>query len=381
MLGLKKILAAVKGFYLPALILGCAVLYFCGQARFQSGEYQLWQILFYILLSANVVFVMIVREFKPLMHLLWLIAMYLLVNHLRFRYGAETMQMPSLQILLFLLPINWLYFTTREEDAFFSDKNFYFLCLVLIQLALVENADKLFEATNVSFLLQNLLIGEWGIVFLCLLIQASLNNNIKINGLCYAFACLGLAFLNMESPAAMSLFSCAAVLILLVSSVQNFLYTFVYDDLTGVYSRRMYHFHASNSFPLKFSIGVVCLDDYAKLVRVFGQKKVNVLLKIIVDVIRKANTGAIVYRYNDDEFILVFKNEDKKQSYEYLENIRRTVAGAEFVLNRKQIVKITISAGVSEKKRSDADAGVVLERTREVLQKTYKFTQNITSRA
>ena len=105
------------------------------------------------------------------------------------------------------------------------------------------------------------------------------------------------------------------------------------------------------------------------------------LLIMIINKIRELDTGALIYRYNSDEFILVFKNEDKKQSYEYLENIRRAVAGAEFVLDRRQIVKVTISAGVSEKKRSDADADVVLERTREVLQKAYKFTQNITSKA
>ena len=102
---------------------------------------------------------------------------------------------------------------------------------------------------------------------------------------------------------------------------------------------------------------------------------------MIIKKIQELDTGAVLYRYHDDEFILVFKNEDKKQSYEYLETIRRAVAGAEFVLDRRQVVKVTISAGVSEKKRSDANVDVVLERTREVLQKAYKFTQNITSKA
>ena len=45
------------------------------------------------------------------------------------------------------------------------------------------------------------------------------------------------------------------------------------------------------------------------------------------------------------------------------------------------MVKITISAGVSEKKRSDADYDAVLTRTRDAVQRTYKFTQNMTTMA
>jgi diguanylate cyclase (GGDEF)-like protein len=91
--------------------------------------------------------------------------------------------------------------------------------------------------------------------------------------------------------------------------------------------------------------------------------------------------GAEIYRYNEDEFVLIFYNEDKKKSFEYLENIRRSIASSEFVINSKQSVRMTISSGVSEKKRSDADADAVLLRAREAFQKTYKFTQNVTSMA
>lgn len=114
----------------------------------------------------------------------------------------------------------------------------------------------------------------------------------------------------------------------------------------------------------------------------YGARKTDMLTKMIVHKIQEADTAADIYRYNDDEFVLIFKNENKKQGREYLETIRRAVAGSEFMLGRKAIKEvITISAGVSEKKRSDADAEVVLTRTREKVQKAYSFTQNITSEA
>ena len=113
----------------------------------------------------------------------------------------------------------------------------------------------------------------------------------------------------------------------------------------------------------------------------FGARNVDVLTKLVMKKITQLSQDAEIYRYNDDEFILIFKNVDKKQCFEYLEDIRRSIAASEFVLKSKQVVKITISAGVSEKKRSDADVEPVLMRTREAVQRTYKFTQNMTSKA
>lgn len=378
--GLKEILTAVKTSYLPALVLSGAVFYFCTKIRFQPGEYQPFHILFYFLILGNALFAAAVREVKPLFHLLWLTVLYLAAGNLSFHDGVEAWQQPEFRLLLFMLPLNWLYFTVWEDDRLNNEKNFYALCFVLLEMALAENSGHFVNMENFAGT-DTVLLWEWGVVFLFLLLHASRDGNIKNAGIFFAFACLGMIFAGKSSMAAFSLFSSASALVLFLSSVHSYIYRFVRDELTGVYSRRMYHIHSRRSFPLKFSIGVICLDDYAKLVRVFGQKKVNRLIRMIVKKIQDLDTGAVLYRYHDDEFILVFKNEDKKQSYEYLETIRRAVAGAEFVLDRRQVVKVTISAGVSEKKRSDANVDVVLERTREVLQKAYKFTQNITSKA
>ena len=89
-----------------------------------------------------------------------------------------------------------------------------------------------------------------------------------------------------------------------------------------------------------------------------------------------------IYRYSEDEFVIIFKNEDKKESFERLENIRRAVASAEFMLGKRQKgLKLTVSCCVSEKKRSDDNSIEVLIRTRKALQKAYQFTQNVTSKA
>ena len=79
---------------------------------------------------------------------------------------------------------------------------------------------------------------------------------------------------------------------------------------------------------------------------------------------------------------LIFKNEDKNAAYNQMEQIRRSVASAEFMLAKSpKAVKLTISGSVSEKKRSDANAMEVLSRVHKTLQKTSAFSFNITSKA
>lgn len=88
-----------------------------------------------------------------------------------------------------------------------------------------------------------------------------------------------------------------------------------------------------------------------------------------------------IYRYSEDEFVIIFKTKIK-ESFERLENIRRAVASAEFMLGKRQKgLKLTVSCCVSEKKRSDDNSIEVLIRTRKALQKAYQFTQNVTSKA
>ena len=89
-----------------------------------------------------------------------------------------------------------------------------------------------------------------------------------------------------------------------------------------------------------------------------------------------------LYRYSNSEFIIIYKNESKKESFEHLEQIRRAIASAEFVLNnRKKSIKLTVSTCVSEKKRSDANAIEVLYRIHKTLQKANEFSHNISSQA
>ena len=378
-LGIGRLFATTKASHFAVLLFAIAVFWYSAHVDFNFTSLSFLYICFYFVSAVNCMFLLSVRQSKTLFCTLWLLVAGLCLNNLKLSHGADFIYNPQFGILLFLLPLNWLYLLVKEEQKIYAPQNFYYLCAFLFQVVFIERA--VFVFPEVTDLGVKLLVWEWLLVSVVMLFWLSLNNQTKNYGIFIAFLSLGVGLSLYDDFAAVSIFLFTAALILLIINIQNYIYTFFRDELTGVYCRRTYYRHATSKFPLKYSIGVICIDDYNKLLKVFGKRKVDNLTKLIVAKINDANTGAVVYRYNDDEFILIFNNEDKKQSYEYLETIRRSIAGSEFVLSSKQIVKVTISAGVSEKKRSDADAEVVLERTREVLQKAYKFTQNITSKA
>ena len=87
-----------------------------------------------------------------------------------------------------------------------------------------------------------------------------------------------------------------------------------------------------------------------------------------------------VFRYAPDQFIVLYKKQDKKQAFNHLENIRRAIAGLSFSWSNKQKpIKLTVSCSVAEKKRSDSGAVEVLLRADKAMRKTLKFSHNVTS--
>lgn len=378
--GLNKLLSNTKTSYLPVCVFALAFFYYCSFVSFAYEQNVMWYMLFYLFTFANVLFLLFIQSSKPIFWNIWLLIAGITVNNLKINYGISFTTAASWNLLLILLPLNLLFFLIRDDMPVKDNRNFYCLCAVLFQAFLIEKAQ--YFMPEISVYRISVIGAEWIAVILAALIWQSYNDNIKNSGMLFALVSLGLGLFCSDSPAAVAIFFATSAFILLLVSVYAFLYGLWRDALTGVYSRYAYYRHAKKSFPLKYSLGVIYIDNYKKILMAYGARKTDMLTKMIVHKIQEADTAADIYRYNDDEFVLIFKNENKKQGREYLETIRRAVAGSEFMLGRKAIKEvITISAGVSEKKRSDADAEVVLTRTREKVQKAYSFTQNITSEA
>lgn len=375
----KKVFSTMVDVCLPALLFATGVFFYCKNAVSFTAEPQFFHMSFFILLSLWMVFLFVTKNTRDSVLAFYVFIFYIVLNHLKKQYGSDFSDIYMYKIFGLFFLINWFLYCVADFLKLNKNFDFYLCCLLFVEGSIVENVSML-TISEQSLSFQIIYLFCWVLYVLLYLIYVSFSSDIKIFGSFFAFLSLSLGVFNSESTLALSLYFSLAVLILLITTLYAHVYCYYKDKLTGVYSLNTYLRH-SNTFPLKYSLGVICVDDYTKLLKVFGSRQLNLLVKMLVGKIKETAINANIYRYNEDEFILIFNNEDKKQCFEYLETIRRNIAGSEFVLNPKRIVKLTVSAGVSEKKRSDADAEAVLLRTREAVQKTYKFTQNMTSKA
>lgn len=164
-----------------------------------------------------------------------------------------------------------------------------------------------------------------------------------------------------------------------VAVVQDIYYSTYRDVLTGLAGRNAFIINAKN-FPLKYSVGIVCIDDYEKLGQVFGRMGQNALTKMIASRITETEFENQVYRYTPDEFVIISKGR-QNEGFDRLEKSAVPSPRPNLCSAAAKADKTDRILCGFRKKRSDANSVEVLVRAHKALQKTYKFTQNVTSKA
>lgn len=383
----EKFLPLLKNAVIPALIFGAALIGCYAASPLSENTMLGFHSLFFILSLACFLVLLYFNRGRPAFFILLFQISYILINWLKRSLGSDYLLSPAYLNLSVFLPLNLLIFCFLPQRPLLKKTNVYLLLAVFAQFALAEKlsaagiAIGFFpEAHSVAGMsLSGFLL--FAIVLAAMFLRMSVAGTIDTAGLFYASFCVFLGFYYSESPTALTVFFSSAALILLLTVIQDIYHSAYKDILTDLPSRNAYMLNARD-FPLKYSTGVICIDDYEKIRMVFGRLGTNALVKMIAARINETETEALIYRYAEDEFVLIFKNEDKNNGFDRLEKIRRNIASAEFMLGRrKKPVKLTVSCSVSEKKRSDANSIEVLIRARKALQKTYKFTQNVTTKA
>ncbi len=382
----KQTVSLCKNIFLPALFFGIAALVFYGNDEFGRNALLFLHIGFYGCSFLSLFILLYFNQSKPAFYLITLLLSYILINSLKIKYGADIESMPHAHNLFVFLPFNLLLFSFLPERRLLSGRNLILFLFLLADYAIAErilsgiSIDYNFE-TGVSSLPGDMSL----LLFLCLLAascaKAVQSGSILDSALFFSNLNIFAATYYFASPTALALFYAVSGIIMLIAVIYH-IYDHTYRDaLTGLMSRKAYVIQSAN-FPLKYSIGIISVDDYDKLAYMFGRRQRNALVKMIAQKLRNAEPDENIYRYSEEEFVIIFKNEIKKGAYQRMENLRRIIASASFCLpGRSKIVKLTVSGSVSEKKRSDANSVEVLVRAHKVLQKALSFSHNITSQA
>lgn len=378
---LEKYLPLISGMLIPAAFFAVAFLSFLAKEGFSYETAKIFHSGFYLISGLFLIFLININDGRPLFFGLILIVGYTLVNYLKSAYGEQFKETIWYQNLSILLPINLLFFYFYAPRRLISRKTFYLLVAIAGEYACVEmfcRQGLRLEVSEVNYGAMTC-FALLGIVTLGGSVK---NGQVLDYGFLFAVLSTAAGIFFASSAAGRSLFFCLAQGILFGSVVYTSIYNRYYDRTTGFYSRYSYQ-KQSKSFPLKYSLGIVSLDGYDKFLTSVGKKKTEVLAGLVAGVIQELLPEETnVYRYADDEFVILYKKLDKKESFKEADDLRRTIAGISFAFEKKQKipVKLTISCSVAEKKRSDSGAEEVLARADKALRSTLKFSHNVTSK-
>ena len=315
---------------------------------------------------------------------LLLVFAYLILNDVRKNYGDDYFENIQYYYLTVLFPLNYTaLFLFEKAEKLHIKKNLFILLALLAEFTICEGLCKHEYGHFSSAPVLGLNYISAGIFIACgliLFIKINFRSQQRSAPVFFAYICCSVGFLFSSQISAVCLFFCTSALIIFLNTLYWSFFTNYYDILTGVFNKHSYIIRKETSFPLKYSVGIICIDNYEHLLQVFKKKIDNIILMIVGQIASFGITD--IYRIEEDEFLLLFYEKDKTETFDKLEEIRRTIASDEFVVKKSQKpIKLTISASVAEKRRSDFDSVAVVIRARAALKQSYTFTQNITSKA
>ena len=384
---IEQFFPLIKNIFMPALLFALSLICFYALHEISVSSLTTLHCSFYIISFISFMILLYFNQRKPAFYILMMLLSYILINILKNKYNQDYATTSYYISLCFFLPLNLLAFYFIPDNRLLCRTNVFLLLAIFLQFSIGEILGRYDFRLNLTLFdghLGNL--SSLGLIFFIItlttfFIKASKDGFIMNYALFFCSLNLLFGFIYSDNPTALTIFFCCAALTLMLAIIHSIYYNTYKDALTGLPSRNSYIIQ-SNSFPLKYSIGVVSIDNYNNMKNIFGKKDRDILVRMIAGKIIEEFGEEHLYRYSADEFILIFKNENKNESFEHLEQIRRAIASAEFVLsNRRKSIKLTVSTCVSEKKRSDANSIEVLYRIRKKKKKANEFSHNISSKA
>ena len=378
---LKYIFSTIKSSFLPALFLLFGLVMFYSENPYEGGVTLFLHFAFLFVILANCILLYITNRSKPMFSLLTGFAAYLIINHLKVKYGESFISAPEFQCLCFVLPLNLILFNFLPQSKLNTYHNAGILLFLLLQACILQHCCQIFQIIPyVDITVEAMPLWAcaiWAIAMVPLIISMSYRNTILNTGMFYAFACIAVGTLQSATLSGLATFYLGFALILLCATILDLYKQHTYDYLEHVYSKKAYTAHSNSKFPFKYTVALFGIDNRDKLLQVIGDKKMRNLEQMVINSIIGMPYELTVYRYNENELIMVFKNENAKHVKEFADNIRRNIAASTFILADGRNLKITISVCVSEKTRKDRNPLEVIDRAHESLQKSYRFNSNI----
>ena len=384
---LRQIIPLMQNSLIPALLLCAALVFYFALEPMSPQLLGFLHVGFFAINLFSIALLMYFNQNRPIFYILISVLAYVLINYLKYQHGVIYYLTPDYYNLAFFTAGGLLFFYFLPKRPFFSKETIGFTLIISGAMSLAEQMSRQQIGIDFSFSrcnscgLQDFGLLLFAVAVAVMMIQASIHDEILNVAQFFATVNIMLGFYFSAQPSSFVVFFFNAALTVAIGTAYGIYYALRKDPVTGLANGNSF-IAASAKFPLKYGLGIICIDDYKHLVQIFHKSGINELLVMLSKKICELEPESFLYRSGADEFVIIFPQAEKGTSFGRLDEIRRFVAASEFMLSgRKKPLKITVSCSVAEKKRSDADVFEVFIRARRILQKTYKFTQNITSKA
>ncbi len=226
----------------------------------------------------------------------------------------------------------------------------------------------------------------FGVALAATLLLSIVRNGPVERGLFWFLLTVGAGLYFSTEAGSMGLLFLAAGLTLGFSVLETS-YAMAYrDDLTGLPSRRAL-MRDLETLRGTYSVAMVDVDHFKRFNDKFGHDVGDQVLRMVASRLGKAPGGGRAYRYGGEEFTLLFAGKNLQASQRHLQEVRKAVQDAVFILRgwRRPRTKpvdpgawksgdrpakrlsVTVSIGVAESAGKEGSPGVVLRRADQAL--------------
>ncbi len=303
----------------------------------------------------------------------------------------------------FLLPLNLLALSLITERGLDLRRELIQLGLVLVQAAFVAWL-YLTNQSEISAALENPLFdprySAWtpipqpgllafGVALGFLLFRAVLfrnplekRNAIEI-GFVWALVAVFIALHGGLLGWAPTNYFATAALILMIAVFEASHKSTYYDELTGLRGR-FYLNGALNSLGGRYAIAMVDIDHFKDVNMSHGYQAGNEVLRMVAAKIAQVSGGGEAFRYEEEQFAVIFKGKSVDETRPHLETLRKAVESSSFALrgpgrpvvkpettpevtSPKKELKVTVSIGVAERDAKKTTTDLVVKAAQKAL--------------
>lgn len=186
---------------------------------------------------------------------------------------------------------------------------------------------------------------------------------------------------------------CGAFMFLFLVIRQYWIHSYI-DDLTEVPNRRALE-EQLKLLPKRWCLAMIDIDHFKKFNDRYGHQAGDQVLRMVAAAIDRAPHGQ-VYRYGGEEFTILYKGYDIYEVGEYIDDLVDSICRRHFTIRRpererrkttprdrgrkaippEKRVRITISAGVTERREDERNPHLVIERADKALYRAKKKGRN-----